>query len=348
MIQKIQAQTQSQKPQVFCLDIDGSFSQNLPLSCQVDLSESIAWDFFRDCTNEFHFETVAQSLIPDGQSDKFWSQAARTVFVALCLRVKAENPEASLQDLYQLTCETPLAILKEKMRGTAAGSLVSGDHDDKFFASIVGTMSTYCSKLRYFLSGEGHAFSLENLFATHSDLLVQISQTRLAALKPILTVWFELIIERILSSESDLGWESKFVVILDELASLNQIPSLPMLASRGRKYGVTLLLGIQDIDQLKALYRDSAESLAANLSTKFFLRQGSQKNAIWAAEIIGSEQHQKQRRSTSFGSSDHRDSISLSEQEVKDFVVLPTELLTLNARAAIVRQLHFNPVNLIF
>jgi type IV secretory pathway TraG/TraD family ATPase VirD4 len=170
---------------------------------------------------------------------------------------------------------------------TGAASLInSSSNDDRTFQSMVVTLSTYCSKLQYCIA-ETKPFSFKACLGSQKNCLFVASQENLEALKPLLTLWFELIIRRILAGSETQGTDPNYVILLDELASLNVIPSLPLLATRGRKYGATLLIGLQDVDQLKKIYVNDSGSLCANLSTKFFFRQGSQENAVWVANIIG-------------------------------------------------------------
>jgi hypothetical protein len=336
------------EPQMFCLDIDGSFKQLFEGKEHIDLSRPLNWEFFKDFKAEFDFEAAAAALIPQTQSDKFWIDSARTVFVSLCL-VVTKFPSPSLKSLYELCCHHSPKEVARYLSGTPAAALAGNNGpDDKTFQSVLATLSTYASKLRYCIAPEAEPFSLNSLFEDKKSCLFTISQSNIEAFRPLLTLWFESVIRLILSQKETNDWKPRYFLVLDELASLNAMPSLPLLATRGRKYGASIFIGLQDVHQLEKLYYHEAEALHANLSTKFFLRQGTYKNAVWAAEIIGYAQNTEQRQSTSFGANEYRDAVSVSSHDQKDFVLLPTELLALENRVAIVRQLHHDPVKIIF
>jgi hypothetical protein len=407
------------KARRFCLDIDDSFPDFFADEIHIDLNKNFNWDFFNDFTNDKDFESAAEVLIPASASDDMWVKAARTIFVSICMKVAATKTP-TLKLVYTYCCETSPVDLKGKLKNTPADGLTGENpQDNRTFQSMMATLATYASRLRYCIAQDQKPFSIKSLFKNYllnrfsnedvkklktiqekdfsqdttlfakikeiqengqeeisfSDTesralknilqknapelieklnddrkgcLFSASQDNIATFKPLLALWFDSIIRNILSGKEIKGQEPHYFIVLDELASLGNIPSLPALAARGRKYGASILVGLQDIHQLGLIYREAAETLSANLSTKFLFRQGTHKNAEWAANVIGQEIKVEQRRTTSFGAHEHRDGVSLASADEKEYVLTPTELITLENKVVIVRQLHFDPVKVAF
>ena len=64
-------------------------------------------------------------------------------------------------------------------------------------------------------------------------------------------------------------------LIIDELASLNKLPSLQSALTRARKYQIKTVFGYQQQSQLQELYgKEGAETITGNPSTKIFFRTG--------------------------------------------------------------------------
>jgi len=75
--------------------------------------------------------------------------------------------------------------------------------------------------------------------------------------------------------------------ILDELASLQQLPQLPTVITESRKANVCLVLGFQGRSQLEALYGRQAEAMLSQPMTKIFLRTSEPHAAEWISKSIG-------------------------------------------------------------
>jgi len=78
------------------------------------------------------------------------------------------------------------------------------------------------------------------------------------------------------------------------------------------------------------------------------LRQVSQENAVWAADLIGYTEDIEQRQSISYEMNDQRDEVFFASQCHQNYVVPFTQLLTLDNQVVIVRPLHLDPVQLFF
>ena len=115
-------------------------------------ARSPAWNIWADCNDGADFETIAQALIPEHQSnsDPFWTSAARTIFAAVCQQLKKRNlciMSALLEPIF--TDPESAESLSKLLKGTIAETLVS-EKIDKTALSIKATLSTYCKSLMFF------------------------------------------------------------------------------------------------------------------------------------------------------------------------------------------------------
>jgi type IV secretory pathway TraG/TraD family ATPase VirD4 len=144
------------------------------------------------------------------------------------------------------------------------------------------------------------------------------------ATRPLRSLWLDQLIKRLLQGE--IGGPQVWVII-DELASLQRLPSLENVFTRGRKRGLSAVVGLQAVTQLRGIYgRDHAATLLSSPATKLLLRIGEPETAKWVSDAIGWREVERQQRSETAGSWAGRDSMSRSYQRRQEPVVMPSEL----------------------
>ena len=75
--------------------------------------------------------------------------------------------------------------------------------------------------------------------------------------------------------------------VLDELASLQQLPQLHTAITENRKSNNPVVLGFQGRSQLETRYGHDAEVMLSQPATKIFLRTSESHAAHWIADMIG-------------------------------------------------------------
>ena len=71
-------------------------------------------------------------------------------------------------------------------------------------------------------------------------------------------------------------------MIVDEVKSLYRLPSLPDLMAEGRGFGACVVLGFQDLAQLRDVDgADAAKSMSAVLGTKVLFKIADPETARW-------------------------------------------------------------------
>ena len=106
------------------------------------------------------------------------------------------------------------------------------------------------------------------------------------SIKPLLTCWLDCAVAAILSCGERRERRCWFIV--DEVKSLYRLPSLPDLMAEGRSFGACVVLGFQDLAQLRDVYgADEAKTMSAVLGTKVLFKIADPETARWGADALG-------------------------------------------------------------
>ncbi len=116
-------------------------------------------------------------------------------------------------------------------------------------------------------------------------VFITSSPTEREALRPLHSLWIDLLVMRLLSAPTPNQTPVWFV--LDELASLQRLPQLHTAITENRKSKNPLLLGFQGKAQLEVIYGHLAEVMLSQPATKIFLKTTEPKAAEWVSNAIG-------------------------------------------------------------
>ena len=144
--------------------------------------------------------------------------------------------------------------------------------------------------------------------------------------KPLVATWVDMICSTILSFEPQTG--KRIWMFLDELQSLGKLESFVPAATKGRRYGLRIVAGLQDWAQLDHDYgRDSAKILLGCFRNYLLLGASSALNADKASEIIGDHEVERLRLTTNANLRGGGRSRNVSHE--KERVVLDSEISNL-------------------
>lgn len=147
-------------------------------------------------------------------------------------------------------------------------------------------------------------------------------------LKPLFSAWISLMIKGVMQRAEGEG--NRTWIIVDELASLNRLPSLMLGLSEIRKYGGCFVLGFQDLHQLEEIYGHAVTKSLSNLTgTKVLFRNVDTEVAARVAKYLGEQEKQEASESISFGAHQMRDGVNLSNQRQTKPVVTPSQIMML-------------------
>ncbi len=162
------------------------------------------------------------------------------------------------------------------------------------------------------------------------------TETTQEALRPLHSLWIDLLIMRLLTPPKPGQKPAWFV--LDELASLQRLPQFHAAITKGRKSLNPIVFTYQGKAQLEVIYGHLAEVMLSQPATKFVLKTAEPKAAKWASELLGDVEIERVRETVADGKRQGK-SYTLDRQTEPD--VMGSEIAGLNDLHAFVKQANY-------
>ncbi len=292
------------------------------------------WSPFYEARNPRDFDMMAAALIPQQKDtvDPFWVTAARQLFAngAGVLRQKGETRNRVLVDRL---LKTELTELAQAMEGTVAQSIVDPENP-KTALSVRAMLTANLSALE-FLPDEGKPFSIREWISDEARdrngggfLFLTSRGDQHASLRGLISTWLEIAVNAMLSLAQDDG--RRIWVILDELPTLHQVPSLQPGLAESRQFGGCFVLGVQVASALRDLYgRNGAETISGLCGTRVVLAAPDRDTAQWSADSLGRSEIEEVAEGFSYGANTIRDGVSLTPRRELRALALPSEIMRL-------------------
>ena len=288
------------------------------------------WSPFLEARNPRDFDMMAAALIPQQKDtvDPFWVTAARQLFSngAGVLRQKGVKDNKVLVDHL---LKTDLTALAEAMEGTVAQSIVDPDNP-KTALSVRAMLTANLSALE-FLPDEGKPFSIREWISDEDRdgfLFLTSRGDQHASLRGLISTWLEIAVNAMLTLAQDDG--RRIWVILDELPTLHQVPSLQPGLAESRQFGGCFVLGVQVASALRDLYgRNGAETVSGLCGTRVVLAAPDRDTAQWSADSLGRSEIEEVAEGFSYGANTIRDGVSLTPRRELRALALPSEIMRL-------------------
>ncbi len=148
------------------------------------------------------------------------------------------------------------------------------------------------------------------------------------ALKPVLSLWIDIAIKAVLDLEPI--HRERLWFCIDELPTLQKLDILKLALTNTRKYGLCMVLGVQDFSQLYQIYgHHLAKTIISGCQNKLLLRVTDGAAAKLLAELMGQSEVDEKEETLSYGLNAHRDGMSVYARRSMRDVVLTSEILTL-------------------
>lgn len=302
------------------------------------------WSLIREIENVAQIKSIAESFIPDRyMEDKIWDEAARLAFSGILEKLICTDPEITNEKLVNLLLKQDLEALAELVKGTYAQGTIDLT-SPKTAASVVFVMAAHFNSLRLPKDKRSENFSIKNWIreSQNSILFISSQETLAAELMPLQTAWFEIAINGILSQKDS---SVKTWVILDELPTLQKIPSLSRALSVSRSYGGCFVLSAQNIAQMKAIYgRNLVESISSECNTRALFKTNDPDTAEWISNNMGQSETLEYKEGVSYGASAIRDGVDVRAQEKLKHLVLPSEIQNLPKFNLFIKTANFGAV----
>jgi type IV secretory pathway TraG/TraD family ATPase VirD4 len=150
-----------------------------------------------------------------------------------------------------------------------------------------------------------------------------------AAIQTLQGVWLDSLVRWLMTAEigSDQIW-----IMADELPALGYQPQVENLVTRGRKRGLAVVMGFQNVSQLRSIYgRDGAVTLTSSPTTKVILRCDEAETARWASDLLGSHEIERVSMTQLAGLSSYREGVNLQPLRTTEHIVTPAEVQLLQS-----------------
>jgi len=292
------------------------------------------WSPFLEARNPRDFDMMAAALIPQQRDtvDPFWVTAARQLF-SNGAGVLRQNGTTENRVLVDHLLKTDLTALAEAMEGTVAQSIVDPDNP-KTALSVRAMLTANLSALE-FLPDEGKPFSIRDWISDGDRdgdrggfLFLTSRGDQHASLRGLISTWLEIAVNAMLTLAQDDG--RRIWVILDELPTLHQVPSLQPGLAESRQFGGCFVLGVQVASALRDLYgRNGAETISGLCGTRVVLAAPDRDTAQWSADSLGRSEVEEVAEGFSYGANTIRDGVSLTPRRELRALALPSEIMRL-------------------
>jgi type IV secretory pathway TraG/TraD family ATPase VirD4 len=227
-------------------------------------------------------------------------------------------------------------LMRSKLRdlatfaaGTDAAAFISTE-GERTSAGIQAELASVMRSFGY-LDDTEDGFSIRDWVETGADgswLFITVKADQLPSLRPLITVWLDIAISAIMSLPPDR--ERRLYCVVDELPTLQKLPSLSDFLARARKYGGCGILGFQSYPQLEATYGiQDAAAITGYCSTWVALRANDSPTAKHVSENLGQVEQVEANEGMSYGVNDMRDGVNLSRMQVTRPLVMHTEVTNL-------------------
>jgi Type IV secretion-system coupling protein DNA-binding domain len=240
--------------------------------------------------------TVAASLFPDeerGERNLFFAKGARRVFAHLL------SFRPTPQELIQWLCN--VEEIDRRVKGTELASLVYQGAEGQR-GGMLGSLAMVGEALKLLPTREETSVTWSArqwAQARKGWLFLSSRPSYREALEPVLSLWLDLLVVRLMGQPAAAGRRVWFV--LDELATLQKLPQLHTAVTENRKSGNPVVLSFQGRSQIEKRYGRDAEAIFSQPATKVFLPTSEAEAARWISAMIGEVEIERLGESRSSG-----------------------------------------------
>lgn len=288
---------------------------------------SEAWSIFNELRDEYDFKRYALSVVPEGLTDdaEEWNGYARLLFQA-ATRKMARRGNTTVVHLIKLLTAESEDSLKEFLADTEAEGLFVGAKEALSSARFI--LAKYLDPHRYLK--EGGAFSIRRWLEDErgGNLYITWREDMLEALKPLVSTWVDILCTSILSLPESP--DRRLWMVIDELDSLQKLPSLEDSLTKGRKHGLRIVAGIQSTAQLDRTNGEKDATVLRSCFRSILVLGGGRSDSKTAEDLSKSlGEHEVERETQGETSNDRGGSRSRTTRIERERVVMPSEIQSL-------------------
>ncbi len=248
---------------------------------------SASWDIWQDCRRHSDILRIASAVIPDHTSNHDWSRGARIILAHL-IEEMAEKEGRSADQLKNSINEIHNEKMVEILKQTELASIIA-ENEEAACISIRGVLIASLQPLKEMIHDKTQSFSIRqwcNNENNDSWLFISSCSEDIDAIRPRATVWLEFACCAMMSLPSD-HLRRTFMVI-DDLNSLNNIPSLPDFMVQSRKIGSCAILAIQSLSRLRSTFgAEAVHRMTRACESWVAMKSHDQSTPQWVSSQLG-------------------------------------------------------------
>lgn len=320
------------KERVFILDPAGSTLSKFYKENDVILNpyddRTQGWSFFNEVRQDYDFDRLSMSIIPKGKTEEAeeWASYGRLLFKEVARKLWSQG-SADIKEVYHWCSIAPDPDLRVFLEGTQALSLFAGSNEGS--KALTSARFVLSDKLPEHVKMPSGTFSLRKWLEDPKggNLYITWREDQKEALRPLISAWIDVLYSSTLSLPEDIN--RRIWSLVDELGSLEKLATLEDALTKGRKFGLRIVAGIQSTSQLADTYgREGSQTLRSCFSSMCAMRvaRTDPETAEDFSRSIGVHEVERD-RDTSSRKQGQRSSSSLEAKEER--VVSPAELINL-------------------
>ena len=297
------------------------------------------WSVFHDCAHDGEFLAAAEALIPDvdGADGGFWEKAARTIFVEMCAKLRAEG-KGTNKHLIRALMTSTLDEIYDRLKGSIADPLTN-PKAERMANSVRGVFNAHAKALM-FLPDEGEPFSIKTWAARAGEkssiLFVTSRYVDMPLNRPMLSMWMNIAIHGLMALPRSSHIRAWF--FFDELGALHHLPAIEDGMQSARNYGGAFVLGVHSLASLRERYGDNGSTKLISLAyTKLILGTGDRDTAEECSKLIGYRQVRTMDEAYSYGAHQTRDASTISPTRKEEALVFPDDITNLENLSGYIR-----------
>ncbi len=300
-------------------------------------TRSMHWCLFDEIRMHPDIDSIATSLIPPANDDKFWTDAARDVFASI-LHYCVKSGETTNADIWKYAsyAESPMLELMQNAveqgieeAKRATGYLQGYEKGSKVASDVLSTMRQYTNAF-FYTRHLGNDFSIKRwLEEDGSSFIFLTNYSNLRdTLKPLLSLFLDTALKHLLSLPENLN-RRRFVII-DEFASLQRLSSLVQALEQARSKGGSIWIATQDVGQIQKIYSPETTNTIVNTSnTLISFALNDPLSSDFLSRAFGEREILETDESISMGPADQRDGLNIQRRRKTEKLLLPSEFITL-------------------
>jgi len=266
---------------------------------------------------------LACVLVPEEKNSTapFFSDAARLLVFAVILGLNARRgTNWTLRDLLcALDSRKHIkAVCSHHPESEAIAEPLLKDkkHSPGVIASIATKIRKFAQVAALWASYENpKQLSITEFFSRPGVLIIGNDPVLNDSIKPLVALMVRVLTDETLRGDETL--EPRRFFIFDEFNSMGSLEdSVPKLLEMGRSKGASVMIGVQSVAGMVALYGEAnANKIFGLCAHKQFLRAGEPQTARWAEEFFGKVRHVEQTFSETHGKGGSSSTVQYATQD---------------------------------